>query len=63
MTSTKPTLTPREHVAQFDLLYSTLHGQYVRFLRWDDSFAAVVCDRDTLKELADYCHPTQLHRC
>ncbi|HEX5270531.1 MAG TPA: hypothetical protein VFW33_08605 [Gemmataceae bacterium] len=63
MNATTKTLTAGEVVAKGDLLYSALHGRFVRFLRWADSYAAMVCDRDTMEELPDYVHPTQLERC
>jgi hypothetical protein len=61
-TNAAKTLTPGEAVALGDLLLSTMHGCYVRFVRWADSYAAVVADRNTLAELPDYVHPTQLRR-
>jgi hypothetical protein len=61
-TTTKPALTPNETVARGELLFSTLHGRHVRFVRWADSYAAVVCDRNTMAELPDYVHPAQLRR-
>lgn len=42
-----------------DLVFSTLHGRYVRFVRREGVYV-VVCDRNTLKELPDYCHETQV---
>jgi hypothetical protein len=60
--NTTKTLAAGERVARGELLYSTLHSRYVRFVRWADSYAAVVCDRNTMKELPDYVHPTQLRR-
>ena len=62
-TTTRETLTPGEQVAEGELLYSELDRKYVRFVRWDDSYAAVVSDRNTMVELPDYVHPTQLERC
>lgn len=56
-------LAAGEPVALHELLFSSLHGRYVRFVRWADRAAAVVCDRDTLAELPDYVHPCQLRRC
>jgi hypothetical protein len=59
--TTARTVKPGEHIAKHDLLLSTLHGRYVRFVRWDGGMA-VVADRDTLKELPDYVHAVQLRR-
>lgn len=42
-----------------DLVKSEVHGQYVRFARMDGSYI-VVMDRNTLVELPDYVHPTQI---
>jgi hypothetical protein len=62
MNATKTTLTANEMVARGELLFSRLHGRFVRFVRWDMS-DAVVCDRNTMVELPDYVHATQLERC
>jgi hypothetical protein len=45
-----------------DLLWSEMHGKYVRFLRYDGSYI-VVCDRNTLVELPDHCHPALIRVC
>jgi hypothetical protein len=42
-----------------DLCHCQVHGRFVRFVRWDGLYA-VVMDRNTLLELPDYVHPTQL---
>lgn len=42
-----------------DLVLSTLHGCYVRFVRRIGCYV-IVMDRNTLKELPDYCHEQQV---
>jgi hypothetical protein len=61
MDTTTRTVEPGQYIPRHDLLFSTLHGRYVRFLAWDGGYA-VVCDRNTLAQLPDYVHPTQLRR-
>ena len=43
-----------------DLVQSHMPAKLVRFVRWEPDGFAVVMDRNTLKELPDYVHPTQL---
>jgi hypothetical protein len=62
LTANKTAVKPGERVSKYELLLSTLTGQYVRFVKWADSYAAIVCDRNTLAELPDYVHPSQLYR-
>lgn len=50
-----------ESYPKYELLYCSLDRKYVRFLRNEGSFV-VVCDRNTLKELPDFRHPTQVRR-
>lgn len=46
--------------AKYDLLYCSLDRKYVRYLRTERDGFVVVCDRNTLQELPDYRHPTQV---
>jgi len=42
-----------------DLVYSEIHGKLVRIVRQEGTWV-VVADRNTLKELPDYVHETQI---
>ena len=61
--TTDRTVNAFDKIPVGDLLLSTLHGRYVRFVRWEYDGMAAVCDRNTLKELPDLVHATQLRRC
>lgn len=42
-----------------DKVYSILHKAWVRFVRHDGGLC-VVADPDTMRELPDFVHPSQL---
>jgi len=58
----EPAMSAKKSVSELvygDLILSTQHGRYVRFLRHQGSYV-VAMDRDSLKELPDYIHETQI---
>ncbi len=40
-----------------DLLYSEMHGRFVRVVKVHDESSIEVADRNTMTPLPDYCHP------
>jgi hypothetical protein len=49
-------------LAYGELVYDELDRRYARFVRRVDGSAVVLMDRNTLKELPDYRHPSQVRR-
>ena len=52
--------TKTEIYARGELLYDALDRKYVRYVRTESDGLISVCDRNTLEELPDLRHPTQV---
>lgn len=55
-----PSVIGLTRLRQWDRVFSTLHGKFVRFLWWDrGGLSAAVADSDTCEQLPDWVHWTQ----